>query len=95
MVTIAKITRWAGNDIDAGINPRWYGTVVEEIGCQPGFLSIGGFESWPEDYDTYHAPLPNHSSWEEIEYDDLPATIRQLRSGEYSLKDHIEWMLEE
>jgi hypothetical protein len=50
---------------------------------------------WPEDYDTYHAQVPNHTSWEVISVDNLPEEIRELEHDDgFSLRDHIAWMEE-
>lgn len=89
-MTLVKITRWEHKNIEAAEDARWYGT-LDESQSWPGFLSFDDFESWPDGYDTYHAPLPNGTSWEEISYEELPESLQSLAG----LKDHIDWMLEE
>jgi hypothetical protein len=94
---LVKIIRWGGQDIEAGTDPRWYGTLAydPEGRYWPGFLSFEDFENWPEAYDTYHAEVPNNTQWEAISFDDLPESIRTLTQGDYTLKEHIDWMLED
>lgn len=95
MTQLVKITRWAGRDIDPQTtDPQYFGTL--DVNTWATFLSFEDFPEWPEDYDTYHAPVPNQTSWEEIRYEDLPEAMRNWETENgYSLKDHVDWMLEE
>ena len=94
---LVKITKWAGKEIDPHTeDPQWYGTLDCTANAWPGFLSFDGFEDWREDYDTQHADVPNHTSWEEVSFDELPPAIKELKNGAWwTLKDHIDWMLED
>ena len=94
-MSLVKITTWNGEKIaDDTVDPKYFGTLDTDSGSWPGFLSFDDFKNWPEDYDTYHAPLPNHCSWEEISVNDLPEEIKNLESDGYSILDHIAWMEE-
>lgn len=92
---LVKITKWNGQKIDPKTeDPKYFGTIDSDSGAWPGFLSFEDFENWPECYDTYHAPMPNHCAWEEIKFEDLPESIKNLRGNDWSIWDHVSWMEE-
>jgi len=95
-MSLVKMTKFNGENIDPNTDdPRYFGTLDTDSGAWPGFLSFEDFSEWPDDYDTYHAPLPNHCSWEVISVDDLPDSVRNLETEDgYSILDHIAWMEE-
>jgi hypothetical protein len=91
---LVKMTKFNGENIDPNTDdPRYFGTLDTDSGAWPGFLSFEDFQNWPEQYDCYHAPLPNHSAWEVISVWDLPESIQNLETEDgYSVLDHIAWM---
>jgi hypothetical protein len=93
-MSLVKMTKFNGAEVDPNTeDPRYYGTLDTDSGTWPGFLSFENFIEWPDDYDTYHAPLPNRCSWEVISVEELPESIRNLEMDDgYSILDHIAWM---
>jgi len=92
---IVRITKWDGEAVEAEDNPRWYGTVsYNDQNPWPGFLGLDGFETWPEDYDTDHTPVPNKTNFERIGLGDLPPAIKAMsQDGGWSVRDHLQRML--